>query len=217
MKNVNRIIIRKIKYQDWYRYEMECNHCHKKFLVGGYDFSHGVGKFCSHSCSSSFRNKNKLINYSNKGYRWKGGGGYWMVYAPNHPHCNKNGYIQEHRLVVEAYIGRLIDTKHEVVHHIDHDKNNNDIRNLLLTTKVNHGRIHNPVRNKPKKIDDSWYKKCSKCDQLLLLEEFYIKRRNPTRYYSWCKKCHYKLTSANRKNKKRKGFVALTSLSSSTT
>ena len=60
-------------------------------------------------------------------------GGYRKVYAPSHKHSipDKQGYILEHRMVVENYIKRgLINP--ETVHHIDFNKLNNDIDNLML-------------------------------------------------------------------------------------
>lgn len=66
---------------------------------------------------------------------WKGGRlltrGYIRIYAPEHPYCNNNGYVREHRLVMEYYLGRYL-TNDEVVHHIDFDPKNNDIDNLHL-------------------------------------------------------------------------------------
>lgn len=49
----------------------------------------------------------------------------------NHPPIKKNKYIQEHRLVMEDYLGRYLKPK-EVIHHIDGNKLNNDINNLQL-------------------------------------------------------------------------------------
>lgn len=57
--------------------------------------------------------------------------GYIEIYLPEHPNSNKYGYILEHRFIVEIKIGRYL-TKEEVVHHIDEDKTNNDIDNLML-------------------------------------------------------------------------------------
>lgn len=66
---------------------------------------------------------------------WKGGrkpdkDGYILVYAPEHPHA-ANGYVREHRLVVEQLIGRYL-LKTEVVHHKDDNRQNNHIDNLQL-------------------------------------------------------------------------------------
>ena len=45
--------------------------------------------------------------------------------------ARKNGYVLEHRLKVAKEIGRPLKSE-EVVHHIDHDPQNNDIENLML-------------------------------------------------------------------------------------
>lgn len=56
--------------------------------------------------------------------KWAGGrqlncSGYALVPAPaNHPHRRKNGYILEHRLVMEGVLGRYLDPA-EVVDHVD--------------------------------------------------------------------------------------------------
>ena len=42
-----------------------------------------------------------------------------------------NKWIQEHRYVVEQFIGRKL-LRAEVIHHIDRDKTNNSISNLMI-------------------------------------------------------------------------------------
>jgi HNH endonuclease len=80
---------------------------------------------------------NKLKNLSGenspswKGGKYKSGNGYWLIHKPNHPNCNKDGYIYEHRLVMEKHLGRYL-SKTEVVHHIDKNPLNNQIKNLEL-------------------------------------------------------------------------------------
>lgn len=66
---------------------------------------------------------------------WKGGRritprGYIMLHCPNHPMA-QNGYVQEHRLVMEAHWGRyLLPT--EMVHHKNGNKSDNRLENLEL-------------------------------------------------------------------------------------
>lgn len=71
----------------------------------------------------------------NKGQNWKGGksiksDGYVLIWCPTHPN-NKNGYVLEHRLVMERHLGRtLLST--EIVHHINQNHSDNRIENLML-------------------------------------------------------------------------------------
>ena len=53
------------------------------------------------------------------------------IWKPDHPHATPNGYVYEHRLVMEAKIGRYL-RREEVVDHIDCDKSNNHPDNLRL-------------------------------------------------------------------------------------
>lgn len=68
-------------------------------------------------------------------------GGYTYIYQPGHVNCTQDGYVAEHRLVVENDINRILN-KSEVVHHINHIKTDNRIENLFLTTPTEHTRLH---------------------------------------------------------------------------
>jgi hypothetical protein len=69
--------------------------------------------------------------------------GYIMLYLPDHPAAYQNGYILEHRLIMEKMIGRYLEP-HETVHHKDGDRKNNHPDNLELWTKRrgNGTRVH---------------------------------------------------------------------------
>lgn len=58
-----------------------------------------------------------------------------------HPHA-ANGWMLEHRMIVENHIERFLDPKTEVVHHINEIKNDNRIENLFLGTPSEHSKIH---------------------------------------------------------------------------
>lgn len=74
---------------------------------------------------------------------WKGGVTYFRKHGNYKPikyvRCptlflgmaRKDGYVMEHRLLVASELGRCLKCA-EVVHHIDHDPQNNDLRNLVL-------------------------------------------------------------------------------------
>lgn len=79
-----------------------------------------------------------------KHYNWKGG-----------RRISKNGYIirwqegerrdkrriPEHRLIMEKHLGRKLKST-EIVHHIDGNKHNNDIKNLSMTDRSKHCSDH---------------------------------------------------------------------------
>lgn len=66
--------------------------------------------------------------------------GYIRVLHPEHPN-NIKGYIYEHRLIVEKFLGRYLESW-ETVHHINEVKVDNRIDNLYLCTFAEHSAIH---------------------------------------------------------------------------
>lgn len=78
----------------------------------------------------------------------KGKGGYTLTYCPDHPYSNRQGYVSEHRLVVERHIGRyLLPT--EVVHHINKNRQDNRIENLqLMESNSAHAKLESHLRNR---------------------------------------------------------------------
>lgn len=80
-----------------------------------------------------------------KGGRWTHKSGYVYVYAPDHPKANRDRYVLEHRLVMEQTIGRLL-RDDEVVHHINHVKDDNRPENLMILSPGEHSTLHAPDR-----------------------------------------------------------------------
>jgi len=69
-------------------------------------------------------------------HSWRGGrvidkDGYVLLYKPDHPSARSGTYVAEHRLVMEAHLGRYL-KKTEVVHHKDGNPLNNSLDNLEL-------------------------------------------------------------------------------------
>ena len=66
---------------------------------------------------------------------WKGGRryheGYILAYAPEHPNTVQNGYVLEHRLVMEKAVGRHL-MRSETVHHKNGIRDDNRLENLEL-------------------------------------------------------------------------------------
>lgn len=71
--------------------------------------------------------------------------GYYYVRVPNHPKATSTGYVYEHRLVMEQYLGRFL-TLGEVVHHKNEIRTDNRLENLELKGTVEHLKEHGAER-----------------------------------------------------------------------
>ena len=108
---------------------MVCKEVYFKFQSQNPD---GRSKYCSKRCFYLRHPHNPTRD--SRGYIW--------LFKPTHPNCVSNGYIKEHRYVIEKKIGRYL-TKSEVVHHINGIRADNRIGNLrLFSTHSAHMKHH---------------------------------------------------------------------------
>lgn len=96
-------------------------------------------RFCSIQCVGAAQR-------GERNPKWGGGtygatNGYVYEHAPEHPHATQDGYVMQHRLVVERAIGRVL-TPAEEVHHRNHVRDDNRIENLELMASTSAHRIH---------------------------------------------------------------------------
>lgn len=67
--------------------------------------------------------------------------GYVIAYAPKHPNAHKDGYVLLHRLVAEYQLGRYLKPD-EIVHHMNHIRDDNRIENLIVMNRREHQQMH---------------------------------------------------------------------------
>ena len=149
-------------------YNCECVVCGKKFHLKPYH----LNKYSTHTCSpecTKEQQRRRMTGENNHQYGLKGElnssfkfeykrittYGYYEIYVPNHPFCDKDGYVLEHRIIAEKYLlndensmiinGEKFLKKEYVVHHKDFNRLNNDVYNLEVMTKGEHTRFHNSL------------------------------------------------------------------------
>ena len=112
--------------KEFLRIKVACLNCKKEFNY----YQSQKRKFCSKSCANSFNQSGDKSN------NWTGGRtirtfGYIAIWQPHHPFSDNNGYVVEHRLVIEKSLGRFLKSG-EVVHHLNGNTADNRLKNLKL-------------------------------------------------------------------------------------
>lgn len=71
-------------------------------------------------------------------------GDYNYAIVKNHPFANKHGYVLHHRIIMENYLGRILN-QDEIVHHKNHNKKDNRIENLEIMSNKEHTKHHSSL------------------------------------------------------------------------
>lgn len=147
------------------KYNCQCAVCGKPLYKTPYQLEKiKYEPCCSRQCAGKYRETLYLgennPNFGNRGSLnpiWKSDErvsvwGYRLIRQTDHPYANSDGFVFEHRLVAEQYLltpenrveinGKYYLSQEYVVHHIDHNRLNNDVTNLRVMTKSDHMRMH---------------------------------------------------------------------------
>ncbi len=119
-----------------------------------------VNQFCSRECSVKYHvGENNNFTFQrftgDKNGFWHGGikhrGGYILSRSLSHPNVDTEGYVPEHRLVMEKIMGRIL-LPTEQVHHINFIKNDNREENLMLFANCSEHRKYHEMLKREKKL-----------------------------------------------------------------
>lgn len=127
---------------------MVCLHCASEFSCVPARIRAGGGKFCSIRCRADAHTGQQSPRFTGKPFMSTSG--HLVVRLPG---SRKRHPV--HRLVMAEHLGRDLES-HEIVHHKDHNKLNNEISNLELLTMKEHSNRHALTK---------WAKDFDKCVQ----------------------------------------------------
>lgn len=141
-----------------------CEICGKKIKLKPYTIAKQKHFCCSYKCMGELRKQiylgNENPNYNNRGSKnplWKSDRkisnyGYVLIRKEDHPFNNIDGFVFEHRLVAEKYFlndknsvwinGQQYLSPDYIVHHKDHNRQNNSPDNLEIMTESEHQQLH---------------------------------------------------------------------------
>lgn len=122
--------------------QIKCDNCGKYFKTYKCYLKRArKNHFCCKKCEGEYKSLNNTFE------NWVGG---YISKSTGYKTIRINGKnYDEHRLVMQKYLGRKLQ-KNEVVHHINGNKLDNRIDNLKLMTNQEHLKLHGSNRNNQK-------------------------------------------------------------------
>ena len=114
----------------------ECLTCKTKFFTKSKK-DNRPQNYCSKKCIKRFtKGTHRAI-----GSIIRRKSGYCEIMCPEHPKANMQFRVPLHRFLIEKQLGRILEDW-EVVHHVDYNKENNNLNNLRVMSAYDHSRLH---------------------------------------------------------------------------
>jgi len=118
------------------KYQITCKMCGKVVMA------RKGAKFCSRRCSMLWMWKNGQENrFIPTGKESKSQRYVTVFVGKDHPMAQKSGRVYEHRLVMSQHLKRPLKSW-EYVHHLNGDKKDNRLENLVIVTIGEHAKGH---------------------------------------------------------------------------
>ena len=152
-----------------------CPICGKSFHIRPSHIANSKNNYCSVACHAIAKQQ-YMSGDNNHQYgllgelngTWKSDirisyYGYVLIRNLNHPFKNTDGFVFEHRLIAEKYLlnsknsieinGVLYLSPKYVVHHLDFNRQNNDITNLMIMLRGDHTKMHKELLDETKLLE----------------------------------------------------------------
>ena len=125
-------------------YLQKCKWCGKPFYI--WPSRKNRRRFCSYSCTKQWRSEKLSSEIGENSRNWQGG----ISFDPYPPEFNKP--LRRRIRKRDQYICAICGNKGKSVHHIDYDKTNNNVSNLITLCKSCHGKTTGGNREYWRKI-----------------------------------------------------------------